>query len=99
MQQQQHYDYTKVFLGSVHHHLNRPQIEDYLLGRGFNPTAVYVIDKKQQGTALQCCFVQFENQEQARWLLELDGESDPRITPTKLVALIIVTQHGSLLIF
>lgn len=98
MQQQQHYDYTKVFLGSVHHHLNRPQIEDYLLGRGFSPTAIHVIEKKQ-GSSVQCCFVQFETHEEARWLLELDGESDPRITPTKLVALIIVTQHGSLLIF
>ena len=96
------YDVTKVFLGQIHVACQKPDVQDFLSKRGFWPTDVFVPEMKGEcpNPMVRYCFAQFDNQADASACIEMiEGDSDTSITPTKVTASIIVSQHGSLYSF
>ena len=89
-------DPYKVFIGQLRDGVNKPEVKDWLARRNMpKPTGIYVRPPKFAGGA-QCCFLEFDNTEEAQKCTFLEGDCDPHVTATRITASIIVTQYGSL---
>ena len=97
------FDPKKVFIGRIHAELNKPHVEEWLENRGVVGNNVFMLPTKTvpgKNVNVQCCFVTFDTEEEAEACINyLHDDTDPAITPTAIVASIIVTQHGSLFNF
>ena len=91
-------DPLKVFLGSIHAHLFKPDVAQWLKDYGHDKWQdIYMLENKdgRGNEETKCCFVTFETTDEAYALTQMHGIEDPSITPYQLVASHIVPQHGS----
>ena len=91
-------DPLKVFLGSIHAHLFKPHVAEWLEKYGHVKWLnIYMVPNKdgRGNVETQCCFVTFDTTDEAYALTQMNGTADGSITPTVISASHIVPQHGS----
>ena len=91
-------DPLKVFLGSIHAHLFKPHVAEWLEKYGHVKWLnIYMVPNRdgRGNVETQCCFVTFDTTDEAYALTQMNGTADGRITPTVISASHIVPQHGS----
>ena len=87
----------KVFLGSIYATIEKPELVDILNSYELFPEHVYMLSNKPGvgNDSVRCAFVLFETEDEAQECLALHDTEDERLTRSRVVASIIVTQHGS----